>query len=139
MQVFVNSNHIQMHMSKIITGRFCKTKQKNRKQIVLYFQRNDLHWFWSFPITSIFVQRDWHSSRRTPSWKWKLYKIVYKEKIAMCNNPIEFQFCYYPYVLECLITLLLVEADWIDRYRLSLIVDTKVWSQGDPMGYSCTL
>ena len=24
--------------------------------------------------------------------RWKLYKIVYKEKTAMCNNPIEFQF-----------------------------------------------
>ena len=33
----------------------------------------------------------------------------------------------------------LSEADWIDRYRLSLIVDIEVWSQGDPMGHSYTL
>ena len=117
---------------------FAKKKQKNRKQIVFYFQRNDLHWFCSFPITGIFVQRDWHSSRRMPPWKWKLYKIVYKEKTAMCNNPIEFQFIYFPYVLERLITLLLVQS-WLDWLVLSSIVYTEVWLQSDPMRHSVTL
>ena len=33
----------------------------------------------------------------------------------------------------------LSEADWIDQYRLNLIVGTEVGSRGDPMGHSCTL
>ena len=57
----------------------------------------------------------------------------------MCNNPIEFQLCYFPYAFERLITCYLSEADWTDRNHLSLIVDTEVWSQGDPMEHSYTL
>ena len=45
--------------------------------------------------------------------KKNLYKVIYKEKMTMYNDPIEFQLCYFSYAFERLITLVLVQS-WLD-------------------------
>ena len=134
----MRNNYSQMHISKMNHWTFLQNKTEKEKT-------NWNLWNWIVLILKLacnrrFVQEDWRPSKRTPPNEQNLYNLCKRKKNSYVKQPHWVPTLLLPLYLKASYHFATwLKVDQIGWRRPTLIVDTEVWSQDDPMRHSNTI